>query len=99
MVMHVVGMEQFVLINHVPQHNLLLIQIPFVELIYQIVQFQIQDQDVLKFQLIALVLVQLIIVFQINQELSAIGLEQYVKLEHVIMHLRVQQVLKNVILI
>jgi hypothetical protein len=99
MVMHVVGMEQFVLINHVPQHKLLLIQMHFVELIYQLVQLQIQDQDVLKFQLIVLLLVQLIIVFQIKQEHYAIGLEQHVKLEHVIMHQIVQQVQMNVILI
>jgi hypothetical protein len=74
--MHLVGMEQFALINHMPQHNLLLILIHFAELIYQLVQLQIQDQDVLKFQLIFLLLVQLIIVFRINQENYAIELER-----------------------
>jgi hypothetical protein len=96
---HVVGMVKHVLINHVLQPNPLLIQMHFAELIYQIVQLQIQDQDVLKFLLNVLVLVHQPIVFQINQEPYAIGLGQHVKLEHVIMHQKVQQVQKNVILI
>jgi hypothetical protein len=62
-------------INHVPQLNQLLILIHFVEDIYQHVQLQIQDQDVLIFQLSVLVLVQQPIVFQINQEPYAFGLE------------------------
>jgi hypothetical protein len=96
---HVVGMVKLVLINHVPQHNPQLILMHSAELIYQIVQLQIQDQDALKFQLSVLDLAQLIIVFQINLEPNAIGLEQHVKLEHVIMHQRAQQVQKSVILI
>jgi hypothetical protein len=94
---NVVGMVLNVLINHAPQPNILLIQMHFVELIYQLVQLQIQDQDVLIFQLSVLVLVQQPIVFQINQEPYVIGLEQYVKLEHVIMHQIVLQLLMIVI--
>jgi hypothetical protein len=94
---YAVGMVQHALINHVPQPNPLLIQMHFVELIYQLVQLQIQDLDVLIFQLSVLILVQQPNVFQINQEPYAIGLEQHVKLEHVIMHQIVLQLLMIVI--